>query len=136
MAGPTGTARLTVKALLDEMFDHAIAVALRERGHDVVSIQGDRPGLRHRADPAVFAAARDEHRAVVTENVVDFLAIISTCAQDDKAHWGLVCTTNRQFPRHEPAQAIRLLVAALDTFLTSRPDTDEAPSETHWLHPD
>lgn len=125
-----------MKVLLDEMFDHAIAAALRERGHDVVSIQVDRPGLRHKADPVVFVAAQDERRAVVTENVVDLLAIVSTYAQHQEAHWGLVCTTNRQFPRHRPATAIRLLVTALDAFLTARPDTDEPTSETHWLQPD
>lgn len=124
-----------MKVLLDEMFDHAIAAALCERGHDAVSIQGDRSDLRHKEDPAVFAAAQDESRAVVTENAVDFLAIVSTYAQDGKAHWGLVLSTNRRFPRHRPDDAIRLLVAALDTFLEARSGTDEPTSETHWLLP-
>ncbi|MCC7078157.1 MAG: DUF5615 family PIN-like protein [Acidimicrobiia bacterium] len=124
-----------MKVLLDEMFEHAIADTLRERGHDVVSIQRDRPGLRHTTDPAVFAAAQDEQRAVVTENAVDFLAVVSTYARDAVPHWGLVLTTNSRFPRHQPDQAVRLLVAALDAFLVARADSTEPTSETHWLQP-
>lgn len=124
-----------MKLLLDEMFPHDIAVALVERDHDVVSIQGDRPDLRNEADAVVFAAAQDHKRAVVTENGVDFLAVVSAYAQDEKAHRGLVLTTNRQFPRHRPDQAIRLLVAALDAFLTNHPDMHEPTSEIHWLQP-
>lgn len=124
-----------MRLLLDEMFDHAVAAVLSERGRDVVSMQGDRPKLRRKADAVVFAAAQTEKRAVVTENGADFLPIVSAHAQDDKPHWGVVLTTNRQFPRHRPDQAIRLLVAALDAFLTDHPDTDEPTSEIHWLQP-
>lgn len=87
-------------------------------------------------DSVVFGAAQREQRAVVTENAVDFLAVLSEHAQDRKAHWGLVLTTNRQFPRHRPGQAIRLLVAALDAFLAAHPDIAEPTSEIHWLQPD
>lgn len=53
----------------------------------------------------------------------------------DEAPWGLVLTTNRQFPRHRPDKVIRLLVAALDTFLAAHQHTDKLTSETHWLQP-
>lgn len=127
-----------MRLLLDEMFPHAVAVALGDLGHDVVSVQGDRNTLRHVADADVFAAAQRERRAVATENVVDYLAIVRTYQAQARAHWGLVLTSNKAFPRHRPASAIRALVAGFDTLLSQRADSplhDEATSLVVWLQP-
>lgn len=129
---PAGS-RSEVKLLLDEMFPHDIAAALVERGHDVVSIQGDRSELRQKSDPDVFGAAQAERRAVVTENIADYLAVGAAYQGDERPHWGLVLTSNRAFPRHRPDRAIRLFLAALDAFLDAHPDTDEPTSDIHWL---
>lgn len=122
-----------MRLLLDEMFPHDIATALVERGREVVSIQQDRPELRHRPDAAVFAAAQEERRAVVTENAADYLGIAAAYGEDGRAHWGLVLTSNRAFPRHRPARAIRLVVAALDDLLTVHARTERPTSLVHWL---
>ena len=127
--------RSDVKLLLDEMFPHDIAAALVERGHDVVSIQGDRSELRQKPDPDVFDAAQAERRAVVTENIADYLAVVTAHQGDERPHWGLVLTSNRAFPRHRPDRAIRLFVAALDAYLDAHPDTEEPTSDIHWLQP-
>jgi predicted nuclease of predicted toxin-antitoxin system len=60
-----------LKLLLDEMLSPAIAELLRARGHDVEAIKGRAP---HEAlsDGEVMELARFEHRAVVTNNLVDF----------------------------------------------------------------
>lgn len=125
-----------MKLLLDEMFPHDIAAALRERGHDAVSIQRDRRDLRRHPDRDVFAAAQTERRTVVTENVTDFLDVVAAYQGEGWPHWGVVFTSNRAFPRHRPGRAIRLFVAALDAYLAAHPDTDEATSAIHWLQPE
>lgn len=53
------------------MLSPVIAEQLRVHGHDVEAIKGDplREGL---ADREVMDLARSDHRAVVTNNVVDF----------------------------------------------------------------
>jgi predicted nuclease of predicted toxin-antitoxin system len=124
-----------VRLLLDEMFPDALAVALRQRGHDVVSITVDRPHLRHRLDGEVFDAAQDERRAVVTENVPDLLAVVATYQQQEQPHWGVVLTSTRMFPRHRPAHGLRRLVAALDGLLHEHAGHGKPRSEVIWLRP-
>lgn len=124
-----------MKLLLDEMFVGAVAVALRARGHDVVSVVDDRSDLRNRPDAEVFNAAQEEQRAVVTENVADFVAVASAYQQDLRSHWGLILTSNRSFPRHRPEHAVKMLVAALDALLATRADDDKPTSEVVWLRP-
>lgn len=59
--------------IVDEMFPTATAVLLRDTyGHDAVHVV--EVGLRAADDAQVAAAARAEGRAVVTENVADFVA--------------------------------------------------------------
>lgn len=71
-------------------------------------------------------------RAVVTENAADYARIVSGSLDP---HWGLVLTTNRQFPRHRSGLAVSALVRAFDVFLRDHPDTDEPTSEMIWLQP-
>ena len=59
--------------LIDEMFPTATAVLLRDTyGHDAIHVAD--AGLRAADDAQVAAVAREEGRAVVTENVADFAA--------------------------------------------------------------
>jgi predicted nuclease of predicted toxin-antitoxin system len=59
--------------LIDEVFPPGAAVLLREKyGHDAVHVAD--VGLRGADDPQVAAAARAAGRAIVTENVADFVA--------------------------------------------------------------
>ena len=59
--------------IVDEMFATATAVLLRDtHGHDAVHVV--EVGLRAADDAQVAATARAEGRAVVTENVADFVA--------------------------------------------------------------
>ncbi|MGO9249515.1 MAG: DUF5615 family PIN-like protein [Solirubrobacteraceae bacterium] len=59
-----------MKLLLDEMLSPAIARELRTRGHDVKAIQEHSEWCAY-DDPQVLDLARSEHRAVVTDNLVD-----------------------------------------------------------------
>ncbi len=63
-----------MRLLLDEMFPPAVARALREQGHDVVAVL-EVTDLVGASDVELFSWAQQERRAIVTENVADFLAL-------------------------------------------------------------
>src|SRR5919198_634952 len=101
------------------MYDPEIANQLRGRGHDVVAASGD-PSLSSLRDPEIFAAAQAEQRAVVTENVPDFLRLDELYRRQRRAHYGLILTTDRRFSRSSP-RSLGRLVLALDAFLRAAP---------------
>jgi hypothetical protein len=61
-----------LRLLLDEMYAPAVAVELRARGHDVLSVHEADPVLVGASDAEVLFAAVSAERALVTENVRDF----------------------------------------------------------------
>ncbi len=89
----------------------------------------ERPELRGQPDAAVFALAQIEGRAVVTENVIDYRQLATDEIVHDRRYHGLILTTNRRFPRHDPRTMGRL-VTALDQVLCS--DTEMLNRE-YWL---
>ena len=120
-----------MKLLLDAMFDPAIAQQLRRRGHDVIAAitRVDLAGLR---DPELFAAAQAEQRAIVTNNVNDFLNLARVYRQRERPHYGLVLTSDRRFDRGSPRH-VGQLVTALDAFLRELAAEPSADSMISWL---
>ena len=111
-----------MRLLLDEMYAPAVAVELRARGHDAVSLHdAGRTHLVGASDSDVLAAARREDRTLVTENIRDFRPLESALLADGSHHAGLVYTSNRQFPRGDPATTGRL-VRSLDALLSTAPE--------------
>jgi predicted nuclease of predicted toxin-antitoxin system len=111
-----------VKLLLDEMYAPAVALELRGRRHDAVSVHDAASRrLACASDPEVLSAARAEDRALVTENIRDFRPLEADLIARGEHHPGLVYTSNRQFPRGHPATSGQL-VRALDALL--REDRD------------
>jgi hypothetical protein len=109
-----------VRLLLDEMYPATIAEQLRSRGHDVATLHdSDFRQLEGAADADVFAAAVDERRVLVTENVSDFRRLEGEALARGDSTPGFVFTTNRQFPRGHPATVGRI-VAALDELLAGQ----------------
>lgn len=78
-----------MRLLLDEMYWPAIAEQLVDRGHDV-SAAVTRPALSSIADEQLFAAAQDQRRAIVTENVGDYIPIAQHYGVTGTPHHGLV----------------------------------------------
>ena len=70
-----------------------------------------------------------EARALVTENVPDYRRLEADALARGEPIPGLVFTTNRQFPRGEPA-TIGRLVRALDALMGER-----RPTATMFLKP-
>ena len=114
--------------VLDEMFAPAIAVALRDLGHDVIAV-AERPELRAMTDDAVFAWAAGQGRWLVTENVKDFRPILLQALQAGSPILGLVFTTSRAFPRSRKNPGP--LIQALPAWLLAGPP--EPPLTGDWL---
>src|SRR5471032_2296270 len=94
------------------MYSAVIAEQLRSRGYNVVSIHDpDQRALEGAPDDEVFAAAVTQGRTVVTENVPDFRRLETVALADGAPCPGLIYTTNRQFPRGDPATAGRMVLA-------------------------
>ena len=116
-----------MKLLLDEMWPHSIAEALRQRGHDVEAVAA-RPDLRGASDETLFAVGLAEGRVIVTENAKDFRRLATTAIHAGRDHPLLILTGNRRWPRAHPGTLGRL-VEALDALLTA----DDAIEIEHWL---
>ncbi len=119
-----------MRLLLDEMYPPTIAAGLRRRGVDAVAVT-ERPELRNLSDPEIFAAAQVERRAVVTENIRDFVPIANDCDARGVTHHGLVLVNPSAYPRgrRQTIGAMVTALAALCLMLRS----DEPTSVRHWL---
>ena len=121
-----------MKLLLDEHFSPEIARQLRNHGHDVAAAQ-ERTELHGLSDSDLLGIARAEQRALVTENVIDFVELHRQSTVRGDGHCGLVLTSSRQFPRTR--RAIGKLVRALDALLVLRPESDALADQVWWLAP-
>ncbi|MGH2944784.1 MAG: DUF5615 family PIN-like protein [Solirubrobacteraceae bacterium] len=119
-----------MKLLLDVMLSPVIAQQLRERGHDVQAVTGH-PQHEALSDREVMDLARDEGRAVVTNNLVDFRPLHhEAVAPGGPGHWGMVFMPGSY--RRTKADTGRI-VKALEAKLAEFPgDGDLASGET-WL---
>lgn len=121
-----------MKLLLDEHFSPEIARQLRDRGHDVVAA-GERVEWHAASDAELLDIAKHEQRALVTENVVDFVPLHRRSVVRSDRHFGLIFTSPRQFPRTR--RGIGKLVRALDALLTAHADPEPLVDQTWWLEP-
>jgi predicted nuclease of predicted toxin-antitoxin system len=86
-----------LRLLLDEHYSRSVARELRNCGYDVVAVAEERD-LRGAADSALFSWARENRRAIVTQDVRDFVAIARGAAVSETDHCGIVFTSPRAFP--------------------------------------
>jgi hypothetical protein len=121
-----------LKLLLDEHFSRLIAVQLRADGHDAICAS-ERPELVGMSDADLFQAAHAEDRALVTENVGDFVLLARRATAAGIDHAGLVFTSYRTFSRSRAG--IGPLVAALAALLNAHPDDRALWDRIVWLDP-
>ena len=105
-----------MKLLLDAMYSPEIAVRLRNRGHDAVSI-AERPELQAASDIELLAAMAAEDRTVVTNNVVDYVPLFRRALADGAEHPGLFLTNDHATPRN--SAGIGRFLNVLEDLLTS-----------------
>lgn len=121
-----------MRLLLDEHYSARIATELRSRGHDVVSAR-DRDDLRGAADRELWERAAAERRAIVTENVGDFVPLLNETAAAGDRHYGVVFSSARSMPR--ALRTIGLFVERLDALLLERASEDALVDQITWLRP-
>lgn len=111
-----------MRLLLDEMYAPRIAEQLCARGRDVASVHDpEYRALEGEPDEEVWAAALAADRVLVTENVQDFRRIETDALASAQPAARLIFTTDRQFPRGDPA-TIGRLVTALDALVIAEPE--------------
>lgn len=125
-----------MKLLLDEMISATVAEQLRARGYDVVAVQD--PELRHLRgvdDCLLLDHAADEHRAMVTDNIPDFVRCHQRRVDRDKPHYGLLLFTNDTFPGHRHDVFVGQLLTVLEDQLFAHADDNDS-SWVRWLTKD
>jgi predicted nuclease of predicted toxin-antitoxin system len=119
-----------VRLLLDEHFSFRIAEQLRKKGCDVIAVV-ERPELREMNDEALLRWASRADRALVTENVQDFLPIHAEFLNHGEQHCGLILTSARKFPRS--IGGFGLLITALARVINEHPASSSLRSDVFWL---
>lgn len=118
-----------MRLLLDEHYSPRIAQQLRRRGHDVVSVS-ERADLIGVSDSDLLRLAAAERRAIVTENVADFVELTRQFAGREEDHYGVIFTSSR-FPRSRAT--IGVFVRQLGRLLRLRQQDDALLNQIHWL---
>jgi predicted nuclease of predicted toxin-antitoxin system len=120
-----------VKLLLDEMISPRIARELRQKGFDVVAVKADRPEWEALADREVLRHASAEHRALVSNDVLDFQLIHGRMLADGEGHYGILFTNDAAMPRNKAS--IPLWIKELSRFLDSNPGEDALRNRIAFL---
>lgn len=119
-----------MRLLLDEHYSPEIARQLRTRGHDVVAV-AERADLVGFGDDELLRRMAREQRAILTNNVKDFVPLSSRAALERDDHFGLLLTSDKSMPRRN--DAIGRLVDALDAFLQCHQAEDSCRNQVQWL---
>jgi hypothetical protein len=119
-----------VKLLLDEHYSPEIARQLRTRDHDVVAV-AERADLVGLSDDELLRRMAQERRAIMTNNVKDFMPLASRAAVATDDHYGLLFTSDSSMPRRE--RTIGRFVDALDGFLRRHEGEESYRNRVQWL---
>jgi hypothetical protein len=121
-----------VRLCLDEHYSPEIASQLRAAGHDVTSVK-ERPDLESLSDADLLATMSSERRALLTENVVDFVPLIIQLGAVGDSHFGVIFSTHKVMPRSKPT--IGRFVVALTLLLQRYPGEEDFVDRVEWLQP-
>lgn len=119
-----------MELLLDEMYPARLAGALRERGTDAEGVD-ERNSLRGLADEELLVVAAREGRALVSENVADFMRLYGEWGAAGRRHAGIVIALSSRFSR-TPA-GYEVLVDSLVELCAKRPGRDALADAVHFL---
>ena len=116
--------------MLDEQYSREIAEQLRDRGHDVTAVK-EVPVPEGVDDEPLLRRARDDRRALLTNNVRDFAPLARQWAAGGEDHAGLIFTADESMARSR--NTIGLYVERLSELLHANPDDDAVRNRAEWL---
>lgn len=119
-----------MRLLLDEHYSPEIARRLRARDHDVAAV-AERADLVGVSDEELFRRMAREERAIMTNNVKDFVPLANRAAVNGEDHYGLLLTSDKSMPRR--LDAIGHVVDALNEFLSRHQAKDSCRNQVRWL---
>jgi hypothetical protein len=119
-----------VKLLLDEMYPVRLARALRERGTDAEGVD-ERSPLRGLSDEELLVAAAREGRALVSENVADFMRLYGEWGAAGRRHAGIVIVLSARFSRTPAGHEV--LVDSLVGLCAQRSGPEVLANAVHFL---
>lgn len=119
-----------MRLLLDEHLSPEIARRLRSRGHDVEAAV-ERPDLVSLPDHELFARMAAERRAILTNNVPDYVKLFNAALSRGEEHYGLLLTDDRSMPRGR--NTIGLSVRVLDELLGAHLAEGALRNQLRWL---
>lgn len=100
---------MTLRDLLDEDITQAVAVGLRARGVDALSVHEIGRGNQGISDSAQLDYAAEQSRVLVTFNRDDFQALDALWYADSRQHSGIVWCTDGIIRRPGIGELIRAL---------------------------
>lgn len=118
-----------MKLALDHHYSPQIAIGLRDRGYDVVAAV--EKGWESQEDELLLELCEAESRALVTNNVGDFIVIARQWAAQGRQHAGLILTSDASLPRGR--DTIGRYIAALDALLAANEADGAFTDRIHWL---
>lgn len=118
-----------MRLLLDHHYATAVAVLLRDRGHDVVAA-AERGWEGEDDEPLLFHCVH-EQRTLMTNNVADLAVIARNWASEGRSHFGLIFTSDKRMSRSRHSNGA--YVTALDALLQSNPAAEAFIDRIHWL---
>ncbi len=119
-----------MRLCLDEHYTPLIAAALRERGHDVISVH-ERSGLPGLPDAELVELMIADRRAILTENTADFMPVVSRLALEARDHDGLLLSSHATLPRAR--NRVGHYVRALERILADHPRDEDLLNRIVWL---
>jgi hypothetical protein len=121
-----------VKLCLDEHYAKRIAELVRERGREVDCVK-ERPDLVSLSDGELWEQMQQEHRALLTENVADFMPLVTRTSETGESHWGIIFSNSRSMPRG--SATIGVFVESIDRVMQEFAGEDDFRDRVEWLHP-
>lgn len=112
------------------MYPGRLARALRERGADAEGVD-ERGPLRGLADEELLVVAAREGRALVSENVADFMRLYGEWGAAGRRHSGIVIVLSSRFSR-TPA-GYEVLVNSLIELAAQHPEDEALTDSVHFL---
>lgn len=118
-----------MRLLLDEHYADAIAQQLRAAGHDAESVSERK--LKGIDDEPLLELCNHESRALLTNNVRDFVPLGREWAAAGRDHAGLILTSDARLPRHKGTVG-RYVTLLLALMTENRPER-ALGNQVRWL---